>query len=115
MIYHIEELYSGTLSAGTTTTQSTPVITKYDKEADVFLNISAVTGTSPTLDITVQTYNSKRDTWHTLATFSTKTGTGNDVGYVAENIGEQMAISAVVGGTNTPTFTCTLDVGLKNH
>lgn len=114
MLHHIENLYSGTAGVGTWNTQSSPIITKYDKEAEVFLNITDITG-SPTLDITVQSYNSLRNSWHTLGTFSTHTGEGTDHGLIAENIGEKMAISYTVAGSSTPTLTFTVDVGLKNR
>ena len=114
VLTHTEELFSGTITASGNT-HSNSVNTKYDKEADIYLDITAVSGTNPTLDITIEDYNPKRDNWHTLATFSTKTGTGKDAGRIAENIGQGMAISYEIGGTNSPSFTLTVDVGLKSY
>jgi len=113
VITYTKEIYSGTVTTSSNS-HSTPVNTKWEKECQLLLNITAVSGTNPTLDLTIEVYNTLRDTWHTLATFSTVSATGVDVGYVEYGLGEKIALSWVVGGTNTPTFTFTLDAVFKN-
>ncbi|MEE9510442.1 MAG: hypothetical protein V3V81_08110 [Candidatus Bathyarchaeia archaeon] len=114
MISYIEQLYS----AVTTTTgnsSATPVIVKHGKEATIYLDITAVSGTNPTLDLIIKIQDSLSTKWHTLATFDQKTSTGTDVGYIEYAIGEKMALFYTIGGTNTPTFTFSVNVGIKER
>ena len=114
MISHTDRLFSGTIGANGDTT-ATPIITKYDKEAIIFLDITAATGTNPTLDLTIKVYDPLSSKWFILATFSQKTGAGTDVGYVAHGIDEKMALFYVIGGTDIPTFTFSVNVHLKTE
>ncbi len=114
MIAYTQELFSGTVTSSSNST-ATPLVVKHGKEATIYLSITAVSGTNPTLGLTFKIYNSLRATWHTLATFDQKTSTGTDVGYLDYGIGEKMAVYYTVGGTNTPTFTFTIDVGIKER
>jgi len=109
---YVQRMFSGATTASSNT-QSSPINVRYVQEGSFLLKITAASGTNPTLDVTVQTYNSLTDTWHTLAAFTQKTGTGQDEGYVEYGMGEKIALSYVVGGTNTPSLTWTLDVLLK--
>jgi len=113
MIAYTQELYSGTVTASGNTS-ATPITTKHGKEATIFLDITATSGTSETLDLTLKIYNSGASKWHTLATFDQKTATGTDVGYIDYGIGEKMAVYYVVGGT-TPSFTFSINVGIKER
>lgn len=114
MISYIQQLYS----AATTTTgnsSATPIKVKHGKEATIYLDITAVSGTDPTLDLTIKIYDSLSAKWHRLATFNQKTSTGTDVGYLEYAIGEKMALYYTIGGTNTPTFTFSVNVGIKER
>jgi len=114
MITHTKILYSGTISASGNTT-ATYVDTKYDKEGIIFLNISAATGTNQTLDLTFKVYDEVSSTWHEIAHFDQKTAAGTDCGYIEYGLNDRMAVYYVLGGTATPTFTCTISICLKNH
>ena len=114
MISYIQKLYSGvTTSSGNSS--ATPIVTKHGKEATIYLDITAVSGTDPTLDLIIKIYDSLSTKWHTLATFDQKTATGTDVGYIEYAIGEKMALFYTIGGTNTPTFTFSVNVGIKER
>ena len=114
MITHTDILYSGTiLTSGNST--ATPVITKYDKEAILFLDITAASGTNPTLDLTFKVYDETSDKWYQIANFDQKTGVTTDVGYVEYGLNSKMAVYYVIGGTNTPSFTLTVSVCLKSN
>lgn len=116
MIAYTQQLYSGTdIGKGSGDSTATPLITKHGKEATIFLNITVKSGTNPTLDLTLKIYNSIRDNWDTLATFDQKTDTGTDIGYIDYGIGEKMAVYYTIGGTGTPTFTFSIDVGIKER
>ena len=98
-------LYSGTATADGNT-QSTPVETRYVKEAVFFLNVTALSGT---LDLEIQTYNPLTANWHKLATFDQINGTGQDEGFIQYSLGEQIALKYEVSASAT----FTLDVHLK--
>jgi len=111
MFAYSEQLFSGTKTASGNT-YTTPVTTTYVREATFFLKITAASGSSPTLDVTIMEYDSKSDDWYLLATFSQKTGTGNVVGYVGYGLGEKLAINYVIGGSN-PSFTFQVNATFK--
>ena len=106
MITYTGEIYSGTVT-GNGDSHSTPINTKWEKECVLLLNVTAASGT---LDLTVETHNTLRDTWHTLATFSTVSATGTDIGPIEYGLGEEIGLSWVVSGS----FTFTLDAVFKN-
>jgi hypothetical protein len=107
MISYIQKLYSGTASSSSNTS-ATPVITKHGKEATIYLDITAASGT---LDLTIKIYDSLSTKWHTLATFDQKNATGVDVGYIEYAIGEKMALYYTVSGS----FTFSVNVGIKER
>ena len=107
MISYIQQLYGGTATSSSNTT-ATPIITKHGKEATIYLNITAASGT---LDLTIKIYDSLSAAWHTLATFDQKTATGTDVGYIEYAIGEKMALYYTVSGS----FTFSVNVGIKER
>ena len=107
-----KRLYSGTAAANGDT-HSSYIISKYG-EGIVFLEITAASGSSQTLDIIVQIQNPMTGTWHKTGDFSQKTSIGNDVGYVGYGVGEKMAISYTLGG-NSPSFTFTVDIVFKGN
>ena len=109
MISYIQQLYSGTATSSSNTT-ATPIITKHGKEAIIYLNITAASGT---LDLTIKIYDSLSAAWHTLATFDQKNATGTDVGYIEYAIGEKMALYYTVSGGGS--FTFSVNVGIKER
>lgn len=115
LLSHTETILASTAVTSSSNTQSDPVISKYAKEAIFYLDITAVSGTSPTLDITLQIYDTVIEKWFTLATFDQKSATGQDVGYVEYGLGEKLACSYTIGGTGTPTFTFEITVNLKDQ
>lgn len=74
----------------------------------VELDISAVTGTTPTLDLVIQ------DTldgvnWFTIATFATQNAVAHLVQNVTTPFSDQIRASWTIGGT-TPSFTFSVSV-----
>lgn len=93
-----------------------------EKGIRLFLNISAVTGTSPTLDIKVQIKDPLSGSYHDMAgaAFAQKTGTGTDEIIVYPGVAETANVSVsdylggatwrvvnTLGGTS-PDFTYTI-------
>ena len=111
-VAHSQILFSGTATE-TGNTQSTPKVCRYSKEGIFFLDVTAASGTSPTLDVTVHTYDEIGGNWHLLATFDQKNAAGTDVGYLASGLGEKLSVTYTIGGTG-PSFTFSVAVNLKD-
>lgn len=83
--------------------------------ANILLNVSTATGTSPTLDVTVETSADASlgtgATWYTLTTFTQATGATSQYLNFNRNLGTDVRISWTIGGT-TPsmTFSVVMDV-----
>ena len=73
---------------------------------EVTLAVTAASGTTPTLDLALQTSVDGGTTWQTVKAFSQKTGTTTDVG-VFGPLGSKLRWSWTIGGT-TPSFTFTV-------
>ena len=105
-----------------TTAASTPVASHGARGIIIYMEITAVSGTSPTLDSKVQAYDALGDVWHDItgAVFAQKTAASSDYLTIYPGIGETAneAVSDVVpalirvhntiGGSSTPTVTFTL-------
>ena len=104
-IPHNQEIFSGTVTIDGNT-HSSPVRCRWAVEATFFLNVSDINGS---LELEIQTKDSRTGEWHKLATFDKKTSIGTDEGFIDYGIGEQLAIEYVVSGT----VTFSLNVYLK--
>lgn len=67
------------------------------------LNVTAASGTSPTLDVAVQTRRDASDAWRAVAAFAQRTAAGSERRCFA-GCDRQVRVVATVGGT-TPSFT----------
>lgn len=67
------------------------------------LTVTAASGTSPTLDVRLETTADGGTTWYTVGTFPTQTTTGSAARVLAP-VGSQARFAWTVGGT-TPSFT----------
>lgn len=71
------------------------------------LDVTAATGTTPTLNVIVEHSSDSGATWATLATFAQKTAAGIEVIRISAAHGDQIRASWTVGGT-TPSFNFTV-------
>lgn len=108
-------------SAAKTTTGTTSTFTGFGRDTvlAVVLNCSAVSGTNPTYDLTLQGSVDGGTVWFTLATFTQVTATTTAVKYWADVNGTTAQLlpdairgSYVIAGTN-PSFTCSIKAGAK--
>ena len=109
-------------SALSATGATAPVASHGARGIIIYMEVTAVSGTSPTLDCKVQGYDALGDVWHDItgAVFAQKTGAGSDYLTVYPGIGETAneAVSDVIpalirvhstlGGSSSPTVTFTL-------
>lgn len=107
----VVEIFTGTKTA-TGNTKTAPVEVMHFKEGTFFIDCTAKAGTTPTLNVTVLTYDKSGDDWHVIATFTELTDVGKEMKAVAANMGDKIAIVYTLGGT-TPSFTFTVSAVLK--
>jgi hypothetical protein len=81
-------------------------------QAIILLNVTAVTGNTPTMDLLVQ-HSLDNITWITSATFTQATTTGTELKTVATPFGSRMRLSYTIGGVADPDFTFTVTTLLK--
>lgn len=80
-----------------------------------FLDVTAQTGTNPTLDVVIQDGYTSTGPWSTLITFTQVTAaTGNQVIAASRAPNRFLRPVATVGGTSTPKFTFTLHLMTYN-
>lgn len=82
------------------------------KEADFYLVGTKNAGTSPTLDVDVIKKFPYSDNWAIVASFTQLTDSGAECKDVAANIGENLALDYVIGGTD-PDWSFTVYAVLK--
>ena len=97
--------------AMTATTTGTGWLVERYTEAIVVVDVTAVSGTSPTLDITVQT-SADNSIWATLTTFTQITSVSTNIKFIS-NIGKYVRVKYTIGGSSTPTFTMTSKISVK--
>lgn len=93
-------------SAARTETVTSGAIDLSDQdEAILFLDVTAVSGTSPTLNVKIEVQNPLGD-WYEIAAFAQKTATGKEAKQVTI-FGSKLRVNCVIGGTS-PSFTFSL-------
>ena len=107
LLSHNETLYDGTATSSCNS-RSSPVVTRWSKEAIFFLDVTAGSGA---LNITINVYNELTEKWHLLATFDEISCACTDVGYVEYGLGDKISCDYEVEGS----FTFSLTVNLKDH
>jgi len=106
-------LVSSAARTSSNTSHNLSVLVQDYKEMIVFLEVTAVSGTSPTLDVTIDTKNPITGQWHTLHTFSQMTSTGKQMARISDCLGAIIAPTWTIGGTD-PSFTFSITVILKD-
>jgi hypothetical protein len=96
-------------------TSATPVDVGKYKEAVAFLDVTASSGTSPTLDVKLQTQDPVSLKWFDVAelTFAQKTGVASEMKTKANLLGNKLRCVYTLGGT-TPSFTFSVGLVLKS-
>lgn len=83
--------------------------------AAFILDITAVSGTNPTLDVIVEEYNDAAAAWLEIDAFPQQTGIILLRRVLAAPVGNQLRCSWTITGTVTPTFTFSLSVTGKEQ
>lgn len=93
-------------SAARTTSSNSGILSGWGaaKTLRLQLNVTAVSGTNPTLDVLVEDTLDGTN-WNTLVTFTQATGATREVKNLTTQFAPQIRVSWTIGGTATPTFT----------
>lgn len=82
------------------------------RKGQFWLDVNAVSGTNPTLDAVVQVQDPISQKWFTIVTFAQQTGVTNAVVPITPQVvdidGTNYRAQFTVGGTATPTVTCSM-------
>lgn len=97
------------VSAALTTTTTTAAITVAGTSYSVNIPVTAVSGTNPTLDVTIQESDDTATNWFNIYTFPRITGVGQNRSPVIPLKGNRIRYVQTVGGTATPSFTRALN------
>lgn len=97
-------------SAARTATGNSGVLSGYGPASSLRaqLNVTAVSGTSPSLTVLIEDSVDGGVTFNTIGTFAAKTATGREVINVTGLFGEHLRVSWTITGT-TPSFTFAVD------
>ena len=102
------------VSAEKTSSSQTGAIDVSDAdEMSIFLNVSAASGTSETLDIVIQD-SPDGEVWHDKESFTQATGVTTEAKRIT-NFGNLIRVKYTIGGTDTPTFTFDVKATGRNH
>jgi len=97
-------------SAARTTSGDSGPLTGYGPAGSLRaqLNVTAASGTTPTLDVLIEDSVDGGATWNTVATFAQKTAAGREVVNLTGLFGDTLRVRWTIGGT-TPSFTFAVD------
>jgi hypothetical protein len=99
-------LYSAeAVSATGTNTPSMDV--RQFKEVTLLINVTAVSGTSPTLDLDLDASNDGA-TWYKHSDLTQLTAVAKSVAKITGNIANFIRLSSTIGGSSTPIVTLTV-------
>lgn len=100
-------------AARTTSDNGTPKNVARHRTLVATLNVSAASGTTPTLDVVIED-SADGATWTTLATFAQKTGTGAETVRITNPCHPNIRARWTIGGT-TPSFTFDVKVTARDQ
>ncbi|MFX0198554.1 MAG: hypothetical protein ACFFCW_20735 [Candidatus Hodarchaeota archaeon] len=82
------------------------------KEANFVLKATAKSGTTPTLDVTIQVKDEVTGDYFDLVTFTQLTDIGSELKKVSDGLGKTIRVSWEIGGTS-PQWTFTVTAVVK--
>lgn len=102
-------------SAARTATGNSGPLTSYGiaKTLRAQLNITAASGTTPTLDAVIQDSLDGGTTWNTIGTFAQKTASAREIINITTPFANTLRVLWTIAGT-TPSFTFTVDWYAEN-
>lgn len=111
-ISHQQTLVASAAKTASFDTKGSPFNVSSYHELDVTLDITAASGTSPTCDVSIVKRNTIDGKWVPLIVFAQQNSTYTACFEASSNIGWEIAVDVVIGGT-TPSFTMSIIAVLK--
>ena len=71
------------------------------KYAEFYLDVTSLTGTDPTLDVTIQTYDPSTELWKDIVVFDQATGASSQLKVATAGLGWKIRVKYVTGGSLT--------------
>lgn len=101
-------------AARTTSGSSAELDTSDFREVVVYLNVTAASGTTPTLDLKAQSLDPVSGVWMDVPSggLTQKTAAGTELKVVSSGLGARLRISYTIAGT-TPSFTFSIGAAGK--
>jgi len=106
------QIYSGAVTANGDS-YATPIRVKGASEIVLFLDITAVSGTDPTLIVYLMTQDTISGKWFPIGKFDAVSSPDLDITFIINGLGSYIACAWEVDGTN-PSFTFALNASIKD-
>ena len=71
------------------------------KYGEFYLDVPSLTGSSPTLDVTIQSYDPVTGLWKDIAVFDQATGAGSQLKVATAGLGWKIRVKYKTGGSLT--------------
>ena len=107
-----EQIYGGTVTENGDS-YTIPINVKGAGEVVLFLDVTAVSGTDPTLVIKLMTQDTISNKWFEIGRFDSVSSVTTDVTFIINGLGSFLAGAWELGGTD-PSFTFALNASIKD-
>lgn len=94
--------------------EDNPIDVSRFRQGIFYLEVSAVGGTNPTLDVDIMVKNMASGEWYTKESFEQMTATGNATPIILDTFGQEMAIEWTISGTESPNFTFLVSADMES-
>lgn len=104
----VEKVYEGSVDGSAATSGNThndPIDVSRFKEANFFLNVTAIAGTTKELDVKMVTKNPGADKWGDVVTFTQAAAVTHEMKEKSGNLGIKNAMEWTCHADTTATFT----------
>jgi hypothetical protein len=105
------QLYTGTVITNGNSYDH-PIEVRNAGEVVLFLDVTAVSGTNPSLTIYLMTQDTISGKWFLVGNFTPKTSAGTDITYIINGLGSYIACAWTVAGID-PSFDFALNASIK--
>ena len=105
------QLYSGTITTNGNS-YANPIEVRNAGEVVLFLDVTAVAGTNPSLTVYLMTQDTISGKWFLVGNFTPKTAPGTDITYIINGLGSYVACAWAVTGID-PSFEFALNASIK--
>ena len=106
------QIYSGAETSNGDS-YATPINVKGASEIVLFLDVTAASGTDPTLIVKLMTKDTISTKWFEIGRFDTVSGISTDTTPIINGLGSYLGCAWELGGTD-PSFTFALNASIKD-